>query len=212
MINMGILKFDTDDRSPKPERNQVQSLEDRIKKMIEEARSYISALMWLLSDDHKHGDFTYDAWTYRRIGLLQKYIEYLEMCLAYGEEPMEFAEFLNSSYCKNNSVYGVSGNTLSPELEKELDTLKKRLRTVLQLEPGTDCSAGPEGISVCVDMLMQRVLEIDGSAADTDKNAENPAGQSAYERLAAAVDKIHKDDDGSSSGADGGCGHSVCCM
>ena len=62
---------------------------------IESANKLISALFWLLADDHKAGDFSNDGWTYAKIDVIHAYIVYVKKCKNKGVIPMSLNNWLN---------------------------------------------------------------------------------------------------------------------
>ena len=62
---------------------------------IESANKLISALFWLLADDHKAGDFSHDEWTYRELNVIHAYIAYVKKCKGKGVIPMPLNDWLN---------------------------------------------------------------------------------------------------------------------
>lgn len=62
---------------------------------IESANKLISALFWLLADDHKAGDFSHDEWTYRELNVIHEYIAYVKKCKGKGVIPMPLNDWLN---------------------------------------------------------------------------------------------------------------------
>ena len=61
---------------------------------IKSANKLIGALLWLLADDHKAGDFSNDEWTYNEINIIHKYIAYVMKCKGKGVIPMPLNKWL----------------------------------------------------------------------------------------------------------------------
>ena len=81
---------------PAAQRPYTEDLVDAIYDIcIESANKLINSLLWLLADDHKAGDFTYDEWTYAKIDVIHKYIAYVKRCKTKGITPMPLNKWLN---------------------------------------------------------------------------------------------------------------------
>lgn len=78
---------------------------DICKLYLKESFALISALQWLLEDDHKHGDTSMDLWTQQTVKFLHEYIRYLYKCLDKSEMPLSFDEWLVNMGLVKGRVY-----------------------------------------------------------------------------------------------------------